>query len=779
MKTKVPFAGRSLFLSFIILLVSCTIAWKLVELQIVDPANHGRIAADELIDRERIPARRGIIMDRHEEILTTNVQSSELVADRYHLRELTAVVEGLAYNQAIHDPEWDLQKDDKERRTLVANHRNKLLKNAERDMTLEEKKALRAQSNPRDAKANRMLDYDPEICEQYYRAHDQLVAEVLDQFLSRVRLKETVEVPEKKVTRRVTATNSKGKKYTKTVTETIPAHTETTERYITKEDIVNKIAQPETEAYNREAKAKGEPTKSFRNQIVLAKELPQEMAEQIRAALKEAHIHGLVVQSSLRRRYTMPEMLCHVLGYVDHENKGQSGVEAYLQSYLAGVDGMREYRHNARGQVLPSEDDRYMAPKHGLNLRLTIDMRLQAIVEQELDKGMRHFRAKRGCMIVVDPKTGDILAMVSRPAFDLNSKELITPNGKFKRGEMKDEKGNVVTGDFNFACQTRYEPGSTFKVIAVTTALDKKILGINSVIACSPFSVGFGSKPINDKPFNYGALPMWGVLAKSSNPGAAHIAMACKWPNYKEYVQRYGLDKPVDLELPCGGACMLSDGSNIVNFSRIAYGYSVAVSPLHMAMVYATIANNGIRMKPRLIDCIIADDGSVYDERKPEQVGRVMSEKTAKDLRFALETVTQAKNPDPVRRGTATKAAIPGFRIGGKTGTAKKVREGGGYTDNLYTVSFAGVLPIDDPKLVVLTVIDEPHPTDCNPGGGTVAAPIFHDAAERFINVLNLTPSDPAAYETYLKKKAEGASSEEAAKAAEQAKKSTDTTKKR
>ena len=172
-----------------------------------------------------------------------------------------------------------------------------------------------------------------------------------------------------------------------------------------------------------------------------------------------------------------------------------------------------------------------------------------------------------------------------------------------------------------------------------------------------------------------------------------------------------------------------------------------------MAMVYATIANDGVRMKPRLIDKIIAPDGSIYDECAPQEICRVMKSSTARDLRFALESVTQRKGE--CGRGTATAAAIPGFRIGGKTGTAKKVKAGGGYTENLYTVSFAGVLPIDDPKLVVMTVIDEPHPTDCNPGGGTVAAPIFRAAAERFINVLNLTPSDPEAYEKYLASKEE------------------------
>ena len=768
MKTKVPFAGRCGVLCFFITLITCAIAYRLVELQVVDTKQHSRIAADELISKERIPAQRGIIMDRNEEILTNNIQSAEIVADRYHLRELTAVVEGLAYNQAIHKPEWDATEDPKERRKLVANEKKKLMDNVERNLTREEKQALRATIDPKDAQANRRLDYDPEVCEYYFRLHDRLVAEILYPHLRGMMVEDTNADEAPEPAPRPRTIRRKGKNG-KTETVTIapePVRKEKKMRPITKEDIIEKIAQTKTEQYNAEAEKKGEKKKSFRNQIVLAKGLTPDESDKIKDAIRNAHIRGLMVQSDLRREYVIPDNLCHVLGYVDHENHGMSGVEAYFQSYLAGVDGMREYRHNARGQVLAAEDDRYRAPKHGLNLRLTIDMRLQSIVEQELDAGMRHFHAKRGCMIIVDPKTGDILAMVSRPAFDLNTKELITPDGKFERGKIKDEKGNIITGDFNFAAQTRYEPGSTFKVIAVTAAVDKHLLSINSPVNCDPFSAGYGSKPINDGRFRYGTIPVWGVLAKSSNPGAAHIAMTAKWPNYKEYVSKYGLDKPVGVDLPSGGACLLADGSNIVNFSRIAYGYSVAVSPLHMAMVYATIANDGVRMKPRLIDKIISADGSVYDECKPVEVCRVMSSSTAKDLRFALETVTNGKNPKPVNGGTATRAAIPGFRIGGKTGTAKKVKDGGGYYEGLYTVSFAGVLPINDPKFVIMTVIDEPHPTDCNPGGGTVAAPIFRAAAERIIKLLNLQPSDPAAYETYLKKKAEGATAEEAAKAA-------------
>lgn len=725
MKTKVPFTRRCVLLAGIVLSISCTIAWRLVDLHVVDSENRGRIAADELIEKEKLPAQRGIIMDRHEEILTNNIRSAELVADRYHLREITAVVDGLAYNQAIHDPDWNKDEDPARRRKLLLRKRAELLGNATRKLTKEEKEELRRNIAPNDARANRLLEYDPEVCEYYYDLHDRLVAEILYPFLSHIEVNDNTAPADK-------------------------ADRERPRRFMTREDIVEKIAQPAVAAYNREARAKGEPTKSFRNQIVLAKGLTQDTAEKIKSALAQAHVRGIMVQSDLRRSYVMPELLCHVLGYVDHENKGMSGVEAYFQSYLAGVDGMREYRHNARGQVLPNEDDRYMAPKDGLNLRLTIDMRLQTICEQELDKGMRHFRAERGCMIVVEPHTGDILAMVSRPAFNLNTKDVITHNGSFPRGSLKDKKGNAITGDFNFACQTRYEPGSTFKVIGVTTAVDKRIFSIDKKIDCNPFSVGYGSKAINDGAFNYRTLTVGEVLKKSSNPGAARIALACKWPNYREYVSRYGLDKPQDIELPSGGACLLADGSNIVNFSRIAYGYSVSVSPLHMAMVYATIANNGVRMKPRLIDKIIAADGSVYDECPPVEVQRVMKESTARDLREALFTVTQISGTGSARRGTATKAHIPGFRIGGKTGTAKKVKDGGGYYEGLYTVSFAGILPIDNPRLVVMTVIDEPHPTDCNVGGGTVAAPIFRAAAERFINLLNIPPTDPEEYEKYL-----------------------------
>lgn len=719
---KVPYAKRFAWLYTIVIAITVVIFSRLTALHLEKPYNLNGQANDAPIRHDVLTAKRGIIMDRNEEVLTNNILTNEVVGDRNHLRELNVVVSGLAYNQAIHTPEWEEKPDEESRNKLLQKIKSTLLDNARRELTREEKIALRQQIDSNDPNANRKMEQDPETCAQYYKAHDELVAEILYPFLSGTELAGGEETEEDEPSAK---------------------------RFITKQDIINMIAQPEVEAYNKQAAKQGDKPKTFRQRIVLARGIAPETAEKIKEAIQNAQILGISIQSNQRRKYVAPQSLCHVLGYVNHENKGMSGVEAYFNSYLSGIDGMREYRCNARGLVLPHADDRYMPPKHGLNLRLTIDMRLQAICEEELDRGMRHFKAKKGCMIVVDPRTGDILAMVSRPAFNLNSKKLITPYGEMDK-PIKDAKGNKISGFFNYACQARYEPGSTFKVVGVTTALEKKVLTLNSIVKCSWFAVAGKGTEITDKPYRYPDMSMANVLKKSSNPGAARIVLACKWPYFKEFIHLYGLDTSAGIDLPSGGACMVSDGNNIVNLSRMAYGYSISVSPLHMAMVYATIANKGVRMKPRLIDKIITDDGAIYDECPPQEVCRVMSEKTAKDLLVALESVTDNKTGSPLARGTATRARIPGFRIGGKTGTAKKVSAHGGYTNNLYTVSFAGILPVNDPRLVVMTVIDEPvMPNGINPGGGSVAAPIFRHAAERFINVLNLTPSQEEEYKTF------------------------------
>ncbi|SEH81560.1 peptidoglycan D,D-transpeptidase FtsI family protein [Akkermansia glycaniphila] len=678
LKKTSPFTKRCLHLCIGVGILVCTVAWRLVSLQIVDEERNGERAERDCIEFEVLPAQRGLIMDRNEEILTNNILYSELVADRYHLRDPKMVCWGLAYSMASHQEEWK-DMDGTQRTTLIRMTYKALLANAsiKKDDLSEYRKA--AQEVDEGAKgAMQMLkeQFDEKIVAEYCEAHDKLVAELLAPYLN-----------------------------------------------LSEEEILDKIQQNDRE-------------KKIQN-IVLVQNLTEEKAEEINEMLTRARIHGFKCQSNLRRSYVSPESLAHVLGFVNRDNKGMEGVEAKFDSYLTGQPGSREYRRDARGLRLPCAEDRLHPPVHGMNVKLTIDMKLQAIVEEELLKGLTHFRAPRGCIILVEPKTGDILALASFPTYNLNTKE----NRQLLQFDLEtkpEDKDRLAA--LNYAVQGNYEPGSTFKVIAATSALDNGKATLNTPINCTPVVVPGAKNPVSDTPRYYSGLKFYEVLKKSSNPGAYRIGLLSGWKLYKQYLERYGIGKTTGIELPGASAGLITDGNNLVNFSRITYGYSVNVTPLHMAMVYAAIANDGVRMKPRLVKSIYNADGSEYvgnKEFEPKAVCTVMKPKTAKDLRQALWTVTQ-------EGGTARRAHIPGYHVGGKTGTAHKVQNGGGYREGRYAVSFAGMVPVEDPAFVCLVVVDDPRPTDCKAGGGSVCAPIFKAVATRALRAMNIAPADPA-----------------------------------
>lgn len=661
LKTQNGFAGRCLHLCAGIGLITVCVSWQLVKLQIIDEDMNAVRAGQTMIEFDSIPAQRGVIMDRNEELLTNNILSVSLIADRYHLRDPKMVCWGLANNIASHDATWSTLGPE-QRTLLIRRTYQSLLRRAEKK-GVHDYSAVKGKSGAEGAREMLKESYDENICEMYYRAHDELVAEWLSPCLQ-----------------------------------------------MEPQAIVDKIRQ--------------DGSKSIIQKIVLARDLTEEKADEIRRLLSSARIRGFSCESVLKRSYASPESLCHVLGYVDYENEGISGIEAKFNGYLKGQNGSREFRRDARGLIVPSEGDRFKEPIHGQNLILTIDMRLQTIAEQELAKGIEHNRAARGAVVIVEPKTGDILALASYPSFNLNTKK------------------NQGKAALNYAVQGVYEPGSTFKVVAVTAAVDSGKLKFGDHIDCNPFYVPGRKTPITDKPFgNKGIQPVPGVLKFSSNPGACKVGFKAGWSTYKEYLERFGLTKRSGVDLPSEGRCMMQDGKKPANFAPMTFGYAITVTPLHMAMVYAAIANDGVRMKPRLIKKITSADGAVVDECEPQVVAKVMSPKTARGMLDALHSVT-------TERGTGTRAAIPGYNIGGKTGTSHKVKEsGGGYYSNRYTVSFAGVAPIEDPAFVCLVVIDDPHPTDVRPGGGTVAAPIFKNVAQRVFDTLNIPPTDQKAVE--------------------------------
>lgn len=654
--------------------VVVSIGVKLVQLQIVNAREPGAPMMGGLIDVERLPAQRGLIMDAREEVLTNNVQYFELIGDCYHLRNPQLVAWALAFSKAQHSEGWDeLSERDKEKR--VGKYRAKLLAQAASkakgrqefnlaQMLIDDKSEGYENQGGGDIAHQKLKElYDPEMAEKYVREHEQYAARVIAPFIDGM----------------------------------------------SEDEVLAKIRQDGV----------ARPLQ----RIVLARNLPEERAEELKQALEDARVQGFKFETIHRRNYAVPNCLTHVLGYVGQQTEGSqlqtgvAGLESVLDRYLRGQDGVREYRKDSRGRVIPSEDDRFLAPVHGLNVKLTIDMELQTIVEEELDKGLEHFRAPRGTIIVIEPKTGNIKALASRPQYDLNT------------------KANMQEGALNFAVQGLYEPGSTFKIVAATAAVDSGAVTFNTPIDCRTAAVP-GARPVSDAPRSYGTMPAKAVLWKSSNPGAYMLARKATSGVYKKYLEAFGFRQKTMIELPSETLGQCQDIGNTVNFSRISYGYSITTTPLQVAMAYAAIANDGVRMKPRLVDEIYAANGMVRERRDPEEAGRVMKSQTAKALREVLAGVTEPG-------GTATRAAIEGYRVGGKTGTAHKVKERGGYYDNRYTVSFAGMLPADNPAFVCLVVIDDPHPTDCRPGGGTVGAPIFKNVATRLAAALNIPKDAP------------------------------------
>lgn len=454
---------------------------------------------------------------------------------------------------------------------------------------------------------------------------------------------------------------------------------------------------------------------SKQKRLVISKNISEEDADKIEELKKNWRLQGFTLEKNLSRQYMRPSELAHVLGYVNHENIGQCGIEATFDGYLRGQDGYRQFARNPRGQLLSISQEDIKEPVDGLNLQLTVDMQVQSIIEQELDAGLQEFNAKTGAIVVIEPASGNIMGMVSRPSFDLN------------------KRLNIQSGSLNYAIQGIYEPGSTFKAIAAGAALDCKKATLKTGINCEGGSYSvYGTRITDTHP--YGTLPLEMVIAKSSNIGAYKLANMVGAERFGNYVSNFGFGKRTGIDLANESPGIVRSSKNPVDFSRLSYGYAVSATPLQIAMLYACVANDGKLMRPRLIEAITTRDGTLVKRPEPEIVKQVISSKSAAELRQALAMVTM-KNV-----GTATLANVAGYSVAGKTGTARKHNPRGGYIDGSYIVSFVGFMPAEKPRFVCLVVLDNPKKAGITTYGGTMAAPIFAKVAQRLANVLNMQP---------------------------------------
>ncbi len=463
--------------------------------------------------------------------------------------------------------------------------------------------------------------------------------------------------------------------------------------------------------------------------FAIAEDIPDDIAERLQETVEENRLQGFVFQNSIQRWYANPDLATHLTGFTGEVTeelesggkafhvKGKFGIEAAAEQYLAGRDGRREHKRDVRGLVVPGNEASLLPPRAGLNAKLTIDLGIQTIVAEELEAGLKEYKSKRGAVIVMDPTNGEILALASRPHFNLNHKE------------------NLATNSFNYAIQAKYEPGSTIKIIATAAALEERLVSPTTVLHC-PHVLQESRFTVEDA-HSSGMLSVEQILQKSNNVGVWKLAKQLGVKRYYDYVHGFGFGERSGIQLSGENPGTAAVPKLPIDFSRAAYGYYIGVTPIQMATAYSVIAGDGRLLRPKIIKALVANDGTVIDGFPTEVRGQPISAATARKMRTALHKVT-------LLGGTATQAQVAGYKVCGKTGTAiKHDPKRGGYIKGGYVVSFAGFMPADDPAFVCYVVIDEPMTTEVPRYGGSIAAPIFSKIATRLAAHMNIPPTEP------------------------------------
>jgi cell division protein FtsI (penicillin-binding protein 3) len=457
-----------------------------------------------------------------------------------------------------------------------------------------------------------------------------------------------------------------------------------------------------------------------RRYIVIRRDVSNAVAESLRTQLRARNLRGIYFEHDATRVYPNGSMLCHVIGFTDFEHRGIQGVEASMEEYLRGQDGYRFIEHNRAGQEIVLYRGQERAPRNGCDVHLTVDLHLQDIVENEIDAAVREYHPAKASIILMRPQTGEILAIANRPNFDLNQRSEAAPE------QMK-----------NRAIIDMMEPGSTFKVVAAAAALNEHKVTPGTEIFCEHGFWNFGGIALHDHRA-FADLSVKDILIKSSNIGAAKLALSVGDQKFYEYIRRFGFGERTGIELPgeISGIIRSPQSWSKISITRIPMGHEIGVTPLQMTVAMATIANGGKLVAPHVVKSLTTSDGKTITTFSPTVVRQVISPQTASEIGDALRGVVSD-------RGTAAAAAIPGFTIAGKTGTAQKVDPHGGYDKGKYVVSFSGYLPAEHPEFVGFVMLDDAHTSKPELNyGGLVAGPIFARIGEKAARYLDLQPRE-------------------------------------
>ena len=434
--------------------------------------------------------------------------------------------------------------------------------------------------------------------------------------------------------------------------------------------------------------------------VYLRRHLSPDLADQVMAL----GIPGLYLQQEYRRYYPAGEVAAHLVGFSNVDDQGQEGLELAFDDWLSGEPGAKRVVKDGRRHIIENVEN-IRSARPGKALVLSIDRRIQYLAYRELKAAVRQHRARSGSMVVLDNRTGEVLAMVNQPAFNPNNRK------RLKADKMR-----------NRALTDVFEPGSTMKPFVIAAALESGDYRPASRIDTSPGLVQVGVHTIRDK-HDYGRLDLTGVLRKSSNVGASKIALALEPEDFWTGLSGAGFGVVTESGFPGEASGYLADFHRWRDIERatLAYGYGLSVTGMQLAQAYSVLANDGYRVPITLLK----RDADSELERQA-----AFSPMVARAVRKMMESVVAAD-------GTAPLAAVNGYRVAGKTGTAHK-SEAGGYAEKRYLSVFAGMAPASDPRLVAVVVINEPSNGEYY--GGKVAAPVFSRVMAGALRLLNIPP---------------------------------------
>ena len=451
--------------------------------------------------------------------------------------------------------------------------------------------------------------------------------------------------------------------------------------------------------------------------VWIKRTLEPEQAKAVAALIKENQLAGLGFVEESKRYYPNDSLAAQVLGFVGTDDVGLEGLEMALDKKIKGQELKQSIDTDSYGTPIYKSVFSFIPEKQGRSVYLTIDSTIQYIVERALDKAVQETGAKAATVIIMQPKTGEILAMASRPSYNPN---------QFQKYSPEDWKNRAVS--------IVYEPGSTFKAVVAAAALQEGKVRPDERFMDKGYMDVSGRRIKNWSDESYGDISFIDIIKNSINTGFVQIGLRLGAAKLTSYVKAFGFGQPTGIELPGEEQGLLFDPKEMrdSDTATMSIGQSIAVTPLQLVTALSAIANDGVLLKPRIVKEYRLNDGTLAETTDPVIVRQVITPETARTLTALLEKV--------VSEGGGKRAAVPGYRFGGKTGTAEKLNSNGqGYMAGHYIASFAGFGPIEDPQVAALIMLDDPSGDYY---GGEIAAPIFNDIMTQVMRYLNVRPND-------------------------------------